>query len=154
MTGIRFSHMWALGGFSAPPEARGRSPVELWAPPRGHFGCNLDPLGKVWDHFWGNFLESCMPWECSERRNVLTFAVHIVGTPKADQRRFSAHGRSISLEKNHRDRVEDHSTDIPTTGTHFPRKTSRWRRLTRGRRQRPQAFSVRRPRRASAEWGE
>ena len=66
--------MWALGSSPAPPEARGRSPGELWDLPRGHFGSDLDPLGRLWDHLWGNFLESFMPWQCSERRNVLTFA--------------------------------------------------------------------------------
>ena len=73
LTGIRFSHMWALGSFSALPGARGRSPGELWDPLRGHFGCNFDPLGTLWDQFWGNFLESCMPCGCSERRNVRNF---------------------------------------------------------------------------------
>ena len=62
LTGMRFSHMWALGSSPAPPEARGRSPGELWDLPRDHFGSNFDRRGKLWDHFWGNFLESVMPW--------------------------------------------------------------------------------------------
>ena len=73
LTGIRFSHMWALRSFAASTNARGGSPGDLWDFPRGHFESDLDPLGKLWDHFWGNFLESCMPWECSRRRNVLIF---------------------------------------------------------------------------------
>ena len=74
LIGIISSHLWALGNSPAPPGARGTSPGELWELPRGDFESKLDPLGTLWDHFWGNFLESCMPWEWSGRRNVVTFA--------------------------------------------------------------------------------
>ena len=98
LTGIRFSYMWALGSFSAPPGARGRSPGELWDVPRGHFGCNLDPLGRVWDHFWGNFWKVACPGSIRGVATCLLLKKHIVGTSKADRRRLSAHGRSIALE--------------------------------------------------------
>ena len=109
-------------------------------------------MGAIWTlggdfgtTFGVTFWKVACPGSVRDVATCLLLKKHIVGTSKAGQRRLSAHRRSISLEKKYWERVEDNSTDIPATGTHFPRKTSWWCRLTRGRRQRPQAFSVRRP---------
>ena len=98
MTGITFSHMWAPGSSSAFPEARGRSPGELWELPRGHFEPNFDSLRILWDHFWITFREASCPGGV---RSVATFIIlykSIAATPKTDRLRRSAHGRRSSLE--------------------------------------------------------
>ena len=68
-----FSHVGSGELPGVPGSSREVSGGALGAP-EGSVWVQFQPSGKTLGPLLDNFLESFMSWECSERRNVLTFA--------------------------------------------------------------------------------